>query len=200
MAPFATEESDEEKVKPWRLERVPNALVAELEGFVLYRSSPINRQRGIRIHHAQPCGPYSQLLVPSWHRWDMRRRVHCRGRQADLPRLPWLPQSRTRDRTRARRLCKGGAVVVDRSVAACARGETIAVQHNGELCASPLHSYCACIAVTGPSHTHTHRRYELAHQRHELCIQHVQDRRHRALRPHHATGRATATSVRIVAE
>jgi hypothetical protein len=45
MTPFAPTESDEEKVKSWRLEVIPPALAKELDGFVLYRSSPINRQR-----------------------------------------------------------------------------------------------------------------------------------------------------------
>eukprot|EP00966_Prymnesium_polylepis_P309511 7151471-Prymnesium_polylepis.1 len=45
MAPFASDEADEEKAKSWRLERVPNALVRELQEFVDYRSSPLNRQR-----------------------------------------------------------------------------------------------------------------------------------------------------------
>eukprot|EP00966_Prymnesium_polylepis_P196397 4551474-Prymnesium_polylepis.1 len=85
-------------------------------------------------------------------------------------------------------------------MATCPRGETDPLQHDGELCASPLHSHCAGIAVTGPSHTHTHRRYELAHLGHKLCLQHLQGRRRCSRRPHHATGRATAASVRIVAE
>ena len=42
MAPFASDEADEEKVKPWRLERVPAALAKELQQYVDYRSSPVS--------------------------------------------------------------------------------------------------------------------------------------------------------------
>ena len=44
--PFAAEaEAEEEAVRPWKLERVSNTLAKELDQFVEYRSSPINRQR-----------------------------------------------------------------------------------------------------------------------------------------------------------
>ena len=45
MAPYADDEGDEDKARSWQLPGVPAALAKELEGYVVHRTSPLNRAR-----------------------------------------------------------------------------------------------------------------------------------------------------------
>ena len=94
MAPFASDEADEEKVKPWRLERVPAALAKELQQYVDYRSSPVSvlfASPRARLDELTPC--FASAVEPAEGR-DLRRRDHRGSRQAHLPFVSGLPRRR----------------------------------------------------------------------------------------------------------
>jgi hypothetical protein len=196
MAPFASEESDEEKVKPWRLERVPPALVNELEGFVLYRSSPINRQRGthvpMRQHSVTPLSQHCHAILQMGHvsssaRWGPTSAPVWRSWATSPPNTTSSPGSACLQRWSCRRGRKRGSVHWRQK--SCGTAQWRIVRFSSSL---PPGRHA--IAVT--SVARTHRRYELAHLGHKLCIQHLQGRRRCSLRSHHAAGRIIKAPVR----